>query len=195
MTASLARSTQCRSSMSSTVVLAAARFSTSAQLASRNGAAARAAAPARPIARSDIGRSSTASRAVRRIWRQARPGVVTLPADRPPSPSIERSRPFSAANGALCKFGLHSASIRRQPSSLKLLDELMHQPRFPDAGIAGQEDGSAAGAGLLGGASQQRRLPGATDESRDVARLAQPPARQVAGAGDPIDRHGLAKTL
>src|SRR4029453_12313204 len=77
---------------------------------------------------------------------------------------------------------------------VKILDELMDQPRFSDAGIAGQVDRSAHGGAVLGRAPQSRRFPGAADEARDVARLAQPPALKVAGARDPINRDRIVKT-
>ena len=112
MTASLARSTQCRSSMRSTVGRPRAAFSTTAQLASEM-ARPRSCGSSASQCGSDIGRSSTASTAVRKVW--GRPAFGSRSAVAPLN--IESSRLFSAANGELCRFGLHSASISCQPSS------------------------------------------------------------------------------
>jgi hypothetical protein len=75
------------------------------------------------------------------------------------------------------------------------VDELVHQARLSDAGIAGQANRSAAEGAALCGASQQRQFARTIDELRYATRLAHPPAGEIAGAGDAIYRHRIGETL
>src|SRR5258705_13656527 len=64
------------------------------------------------------GSYSPASTADRKICGKPARGAATFAVRSPAAgPRTESSRPLSAANGELCKFGLHSASISCQPSS------------------------------------------------------------------------------